>query len=171
MRAQVRGAGVAGDPMPEVPWPSTRINAHAYRSEWVSKKESGPRGRERCAGEPVLRRWSSPRFIRHSGLADTAHRTDCRVELLFNECRFNQLESPTCFAGRFLLRIVGSLRGNYKSCAMEARCATVFTLPCDSIKIGRQRLRRFGITRRPSVFRQGARRAGNGGWRHAPAPG
>ena len=54
------------------------------------KEESGPRGREQCAGEPVLRRWSSPRFIRHSGLADTAHKTDCRVEPLFNECRFNQ---------------------------------------------------------------------------------
>ena len=54
------------------------------------KVESDPLGRERCAGEPVLRRWSSPRFIRHSGLADTAHRTDCRVEPLFIECWFNQ---------------------------------------------------------------------------------
>jgi hypothetical protein len=56
----------------------------------AQKEKAGPRGREQCAGEPVLRRWSSPRFIRHSGLADTAHRTDGRVELLFNECRFNQ---------------------------------------------------------------------------------
>jgi hypothetical protein len=51
-------------------------------------RPAGPWGR--CAGEPFLRRWSSPRFIRHSGLADTAHRTDCRVEPLFNECWFNQ---------------------------------------------------------------------------------
>jgi hypothetical protein len=61
------------------------------RERWKRwKVEPDPLGREQCAGEPVLRRWSSPRFIRHSGLADTAHRTDCRVELLFNECRFNQ---------------------------------------------------------------------------------
>jgi hypothetical protein len=52
--------------------------------------EPDPLGRGQCAGEPVLRRWSSPRFIRHSGLADTAHRTDCRVEPLFIECWFNQ---------------------------------------------------------------------------------
>ncbi len=38
--------------------------------------EADPLGRGQCTGEPVLRRWSSPRFIRHSGLADTAHRTD-----------------------------------------------------------------------------------------------
>ncbi len=54
------------------------------------EERSGPRGREQCAGEPVLRRWGSPRFLRHSGLADTAHRTDCRVEPLFIECWFNQ---------------------------------------------------------------------------------
>ena len=29
------------------------------------------------AGEPVLRRWDSPRLFMHSGLADTAHRADC----------------------------------------------------------------------------------------------
>src|SRR6185437_6848297 len=54
------------------------------------KVEPDPLGREQCAGEPVLRRWSSPRFIRHSGLADTAHGTDGRVEPLFIECWFNQ---------------------------------------------------------------------------------
>ncbi len=65
-------------------WDATR----AWRKS--RKQKSDPLGRGQCAGEPVLRRWSSPRFIRHSGLADTAHRTDCRVEPLFNECRFNQ---------------------------------------------------------------------------------
>jgi hypothetical protein len=52
--------------------------------------KTDPLGRELCAGEPVLRRRDSPRFIRHPGLAGTAHRSDFRVESLFNECWFNQ---------------------------------------------------------------------------------
>src|ERR1700749_2813753 len=66
----------------------TKTRTLAPATETTAKKKSDPLGRGQCAGEPVLRRWSSPRFIRHSGLADTAHRTDCRVEPLFNECRF-----------------------------------------------------------------------------------
>jgi len=90
------------------------LSGHRARSE---KVEYGPRGREQCAGEPVLRRWSSPRFIRHSGLADTAHRTDFRVEPLFMNIGSTCVDCHTCFAGRLLLRILWVPVWNYKSCS------------------------------------------------------
>jgi ribosomal protein S27AE len=93
--------------------------------KFLREVEPGPRGRDRRAGEPVLRRWNSPRFIRHSGLADTAHKTDYRVESLFIECWFIQRWSYTCFADRLLLRIVWVRARNYKSCAKRAGCGTV----------------------------------------------
>ena len=65
------------------------------------KVESGPRGRGQCAGEPFLGRWSSPRFIRHSGLADTAHRTDCRVEPLFTNVGSTSVDHPPALQAGF----------------------------------------------------------------------
>jgi len=83
----------------------------------IQEVEYGPLGRGQSAGEPVPRRWSSPRFVRHSGLADTAHGTDCRVEPLFMNVGSTGGNRHTCFAGRLLLRILRGAAGNYKSCS------------------------------------------------------
>ncbi len=56
--------------------PPTPLNGRTKPTRWAVGRYSG---------EPVLRRWGSPRFIRHSGLADAAHRTDFRVEPLFDD--------------------------------------------------------------------------------------
>jgi hypothetical protein len=70
---------------------SVQQKSLSLRLHFIAEVEPDPLGREQCAGEPVLRRRSSPWFIRHSGLADTAHRTKfVREEPLFNECWFNQ---------------------------------------------------------------------------------
>jgi hypothetical protein len=98
----------------------------------VQKKvESDPLGRERCAGEPVLRRWSSPRFIRHSGLADTAHRTDCRVEPLFMIIGSTSVDHPPALQAGFYCGYYGSARKNTRPCARRAQCVTFFAPTCN----------------------------------------
>ena len=79
-----------------VSWRKEPCAANTHR-----EVESDPLGREQCAGEPFLGRWSSPRFIRHSGLADTAHRTDCRVEPLFTNVGSTSVDHPPALQAGF----------------------------------------------------------------------
>jgi hypothetical protein len=89
------------------------------------KVESGPLGREQCAGEPVLRRWSSPRFIRHSGLADTAHRTDFRVEPLFMNVGSTSVDHPPALQAVFYCGVYGYWPG-IASLVRSRRIVVVF---------------------------------------------